>query len=176
VNGSHIAPLVLTTDQSLIASSPFHNIWWYTDSVPITVSRKGAEYIVDYFKKLNVQTIIAHDPKWKKFLKRSNHFEIIKTHDQFVYFKIKDAVPNYFLQGSGTLDDNTNEKIVIKPTTESLIIKFNWYPFLKSSSCKIAPYDAGDNLTFIKLTQCVPGSTVTIKAISPIARLLQSQN
>lgn len=176
VNGSHIAPLVLTTNQSLIASSPFHNIWWYTDSVPNTVSRKGAEYIVDYFKKLNVQTVIAHDPKWKKFLKRSNQFEIIKTHDQFVYFKIKDAVPDYFLQGTGTLNDNTNEKIVIKPTTESLIIKFNWYPFLRSSSCKIAPYDAGDNLTFIKLTQCVPGSTVTIKAISPIARLLQSQN
>lgn len=172
IDGSHIAPLALSTNQSLIASSPFHNIWWYTDSVPVSVSRNGEDYIIDYFKKLNVQTVVAHDPKWKKYLKSSKKFEQIATHDQFVYFKIKENIPDYFLQGNGTLEDNRNDEIVIKPTTDSLVVKFNWYPFLKASSCKIAPYDAGDNLTFIKLTGCSPGSTVKVKAISPIARLL----
>lgn len=172
VNGSHLAPLALTTNQSLIASSPFHNIWWYTDSVPIAVSRNGEEYIANYFRKLNVQTIVAHDPKWKKYLKRSKKFEQIATHDQFVYFKIKDNALDYFLEGSGTLEDKRNDEIIIRPATESLVIKFNWYPFLKASSCEIAPYDAGDDLTFIQLTRCSPGSTVTIKAISPIERLL----
>jgi hypothetical protein len=174
VNGSHIAPLALSTDQSLIASSPFHNIWWYTDSVPVAVSQKGEDYIINYFRKLNVQTVVAHDPKWKKYLKRSKKFEQIATHDQFLYFKIKDNIPDYFLQGSGTLEDSRYDEIVIKPTTDSLVVKFNWYPFLKASSCEITPYDAGDSLTFIQLSKCSPGSTVKVKAISPIARFFKS--
>lgn len=174
VNGSHIAPLALTTDQSLIASSPFHNIWWYTDSVPMNVSRNGEDYIINYLRKLNVQIVVAHDPKWKKYLRRSKGFEQITTHDQFAYFKIRNNTLDYFLRGSGTLEDNRRDEIVIKPATESLVIKFNWYPFLKSSSCEITPYDAGDNLTFIELTKCIPGSTVTVKAISPLERLLDN--
>jgi hypothetical protein len=173
VDGSHIAPLSLKTGQQLIASSPYHNIWYYTDAVPPQISRLGDLQVEKYLNKLNVHTVITNEKKWQRFLARSDRFERINQHDHFEYFRLKNFQSSYFLSGAGLIDETARNHIRLTPQTKDIILKYNWYPFLTSNNCEISPYDAGDNLNFIKLSDCKISQETIIKSVSPFKRLWQ---
>jgi len=173
LSNGHIAPLTELSGKSLVASSPYHNIWQYQDVIPQSFRRRGEMGYEEYFDLLNVSAVVAHEKTWRDyFLNRPEKYELTWQKGSFMLFRRLTAPNNYFLRGSGEFIAQDSNSISIRAHTPEITLKFNYFPFLLSSACHISGEKVAPELTFIKLSACPEQQLITIRAVSPWKRLL----
>lgn len=181
---SHIAPLVRLSKKPIMASSPVHNLWRYTDIIPDEYRKRGPSGIEEYLDLYNVSLTIAHDRVWKKYFRDSSFkYEEIGILDKFVIFKRKRISDSYFYKGNGTLIsqdakgfkvkiDSNNDLNDLIDDSHAIVLRFNYFPFLKAENCsKISPYKVSDSVNFIKLSDCKKDSVLEVKSVSALRRI-----
>jgi hypothetical protein len=171
-NEAHLAPLALSTNTPLIASSHLHNIWWYTDIIPANVSSGGEESIINYLDELNVTAVFAHEKIWRKLFQNSKEFYFVEKVGQFSLFKRKSYKSNYFYQGEGTIVREARNHVTLKVASANVILKYKWLPFLTSSSCDLSSFTTESGLSLISLKNCPLNKEINITSINPWSRYL----
>src|SRR5690606_27827734 len=141
----------------IMASSPVHNLWWYTDVIPESYRKKGPPGIEEYFDHYNVSLTIAHERVWKNYFRQSSfRYTEIGTVGRFVLFKRTDFPDSYFHSGSGTIIEQTAQEVSLtSSTSENIVLRYNFFPFLEVEQCEhISPYKISDSIEFISLSNC----------------------
>ncbi len=162
----HLAPLGIFTGKQLVASSPYHNLWWYTDQVPNYYHKIGPDGIEQYFDLMNASLIITHERDWLKYLdRRKGKYRRIWQGGKFTMYQRLGFLSNYLLEGQGSLISQDTNSVKFKIESASAVLKFTWFPFLRSSSCEIAPKELPGDIKFIELKNCPLGAEVTIDSV-----------
>jgi hypothetical protein len=181
LEGGHFAALTFFVNKPLIASSPMHTLWVYTDIIPPRFRDKGLLGVENFMDLFNVSSIIAHEKKWKNFLEKySDVFLPIGSTDGFYLFKRKNFKNSYFLHGKGEIIEQGVNELKVKLLSTSSVIKFNFHPQLlifnqnyeKLSNCIISNFKVDETINFIKLTECPKNQPLTLKLKNPITRLI----
>lgn len=173
-NSAHVAPVALMTNHPMVASSPFHNLWWYTELVPGEFLEKGETGIEQYFDLINATSVIVHEPRWRYyFATRPESYTLKWRWLNFSLFARKHAPATYFLEGEGRILSQNSNSIQLIPDSQRVVIKFNYFKFLTSSACQIKPHAIENSkLNLIELDQCPVGQPVTIQAQPAWRRIL----
>lgn len=175
LSGGHLGPLPMWSGVPMVASSYAHNIWRYEQPIPKSLLDKGESGIRDYLNLQNATLVVAHEPTWiEHFRSRPNEYQKLRQDGDFVVFSRVGYTPSYTLEGEVRDLTTTSSSISFVPTTESVTLKFKYFPFLTSSSCSIEPYNAADGVVLMRLSGCARNQPVTIKSVSPLQRLLGS--
>ena len=171
LSGGHLAPLILKTDSPLMASSHVHSLWWYTDIIPREFRGRKKEGVDEFLNLYNVTSVFAHEPFWRNYFDSDENFEEAWRGGPFRLYKRKNYSGSYFIEGSGEIVSQITNSLTLKVESESALIKFNYFPFLRSSGCEIVPEKISSTITFIRLKNCTPGDTIEIKAKSGFERV-----
>lgn len=168
----HAAPLALWSKKPLIASSPFHTLWRYTEVIPPSFMKKGESGIAEYLELMNVTAIVAHDSERRRyFSSRPSLYRQVWHQGRFTLYEVLNSEPSYALIGKSAVLSQQIDRIVVRVEDSEAIIKFNYFPFLTSSNCELSPYQAAPELTLIKLSSCRPGEDTIIQSVNPAKRL-----
>lgn len=174
LNDGHLAPLATWSEKPLVASSPFHNRWKYTNVIPAPFMDQGEPGITKFLDLQNAEVVLAHEPQWRNFfLDRPEAYELVWKMRPFLMFKRKHFVSNYFVEGSGQILAQRSDGIDLKLAQDSAVIKFNYFPFLKADGCELSPFDAGLEFPLIRLSGCPTGHQLQIRSVGPLERILQ---
>jgi hypothetical protein len=173
LNEGHLAPLVLWTGRPLIASSYAHSIWKYQQPIPSELMSEGDEGIRRYMDLYNVSHVFAHEPLWRRyFAERPTEYELIWKDTPFFLFRRAHFNDDYFLEGSGSVATQSIHEVRLTPSTPDLVLKFHYFPFLRSSDCQLEPKQITPTITFIQLKGCPVGKEVVIDSKSPVWRMI----
>ncbi len=170
--GSHIAPLVQLSGSPIMASSPIHNLWWYTDVIPEEYRKRGPAGIEEYLDLYNVTLTIAHERVWKDYFRQSSfRYEEIAIVGRFVVFKRSVPSESYFYSGSGKMLTQNGSGFEIQAETPDVVLRFNYFPFLSVDNCEsISPYKVSDSVTLVGLSSCLTDRPVKVKSVSAVRR------
>lgn len=170
-NSGHIAPLVLFSGKPLVASTPFHSVWWYTDVIPASFRERKREGVEQFLDLQNATAVVVRERKWRKYFDSypERYAPVFRKNGFSVYRRSANA--SWFIQGDGQLIGQTSSSVTLRLDRTPAVIKFNYFPFLKSSSCSLTPADVGEGVRFIRLENCEPGSVVRIESQNILQRL-----
>jgi hypothetical protein len=173
LSGGHLAPLPFWTNTPMIASSYAHNIWRYEQPIPQELLARGDDGIREYLDLINATLVVAHEPVWiERFKNKPREFQQIWRGESFFIFKRLNYSPSYTASGAISDLTFTSNSINFIPQSDSVLLKFRHFPFVEATSCKITPERSAAGFNFISLTQCTPGSPVTIRSVPPLRRIL----
>lgn len=172
LNQGHIAPLIFWSGKPIVASTPFHNLWWYTELIPPSISKQGTQSIEDYFDLLNASSVVANEGKWINYFDiNRDKYELAAQIDQFSIYKRLNHNPTYFLKGNGEILEQNNNKIVFSLQQPDAVLKFSYFPFLQVQGCKVSGEPVAGGKVFIRLSDCPTEEKLVLKARSGFARL-----
>ncbi|MEZ4754011.1 MAG: hypothetical protein R3A13_06815 [Bdellovibrionota bacterium] len=172
LDGGHIGPLAISTKKPLIASSQLHDMWKYKQVFPSEYISNGDTGIEKYLELYNVETVIAHERAWRNyFYERPEKYLPVWKEDLFHMFKVINYTSNYFLEGQGEITEQKINAVHLIPKTKDLIIKFNYFPFLKSNNCILEKEKISLHVSFIKLKDCTLDQEVIIDSVSAFKRI-----
>jgi hypothetical protein len=175
LSGGHLGPLPLWANKQMVATSYAHNIWKYEQPFPQSYLQRGDEGIKEYLDLMNASLVVAHEPSWIEYLQsRPNEYSQLWRDNHFLLFKRLLFTPSYALEGDINDLSFTSNSITFTPQTESVVLKFKYFPFVKASACSLQRFTRHADLELIQLTHCQPGVPVTIQSVSPLARLLET--
>jgi len=101
LSNGHIAPLALFSGKPLVASSPYHTVWRYTELVPDYFLNSGAEGLERYLNLLNATLVVAHEANWKtRFESEPHKYEKVWSGGRFTMYKRLIFSSNYFEEGA----------------------------------------------------------------------------
>jgi hypothetical protein len=164
LSGGHIAPLVFWSGKELVASSHVHDKWQYTNVLPESFVKKGDAGVEEFLDLMNASAVVAHESKWVKFFRERPEKYLEKWHlDRFYIFERKQQSASFFIAGAGSITQVRTNGITLTTQTPEVILKYRYYPFLRSSACQIAAYQI-EELSFIKLSGCPINSPLEISA------------
>ena len=165
-NNAHVAPTALMTGHPMVASSPFHNLWWYTELVPQEFLERGESGVEEYFELINASSVIVHDPRWRTYFSARPQIYTLKwRYLNFSLFTRKRLQPSYIREGIGEIKAQDSRSVTLVANSPRIVLKFNYFDFLRSSSCSLHPFAvAGTRITLIELRDCPVGQLVTISA------------
>lgn len=168
----HLAPLVFMQSKPLVASSFVHDKWAYEDIIPGPLLKEGDSGIKTFMDLYNITAVLAHESKWKQYFgARSNDFGRVASIGKFAMYERRGYDATYFLGGSGSFVRQTTNEFVVRPETDSVVLKLNYFPFLVASSCEISEWQGPAGIRLVRLDHCVPGAEVTIRADTPFSRV-----
>jgi hypothetical protein len=169
----HLAPLSVMTQKPLVASSPFHNLWWYTELVPENFLRQGNSGIERYLNLVNATLVITHEDKWREIISELGYPKVGDFGRFTVYRRLHPS--QYVLEGEAESIKQQTSSITIVPKSETLVLSFAYHYFLESDNCQISSAsDLIPGMPLIKLSNCEIGTPVTVKAKSGFRRLWSS--
>lgn len=172
IGGGHAAILPRLCQTPLVASRYQHDRWEYTDIVPEEYRKRGEGGIEEYLNQMNVSLVVTHDRFWRQwYSKRPHLYRREWSEENFVSFSRVNYKPTYFLNGNGEILSQDKGLIKVRINSSDAVIKFHYYPFLSSDTCKISPFNISSTIQFIKIENCPPDKIVTIKAKGPFSRL-----
>ena len=175
LNEGHLAPLGIYTKTPLIASSHVHNLWKYRDVIPRSFLLKGEEGIEEFFNLQNATLIIAHEKYWRDFFRsRPLGYLEVWQRGKFAAFRRLDYQSTYFQEGSGEILAQTDSAIFLSVDIPNVVIKFNYFHFLRSDSCNISFRDYEGDLRFIALSDCPLNTPIKIDSLPVHKRLLDA--
>lgn len=173
-DGGHLAPLAIWTQRPLLAYSYAHNMWRRENMIDQEFIERGSDGIEEFLDLFTVQTVIAHEKPWIDHLKgHPELYEYLSSHGIFKVFARKKFKHNYFIEGSGTILEQTDRSVRFVTDTLNSVIKFRYFPFLKAETCRIEPYPISRQHTFIRLSDCPVQKEIVLQSISPLQRFLQ---
>ena len=168
----HLAPLALKVHQPLVASSPFHNVWWYTDVVPPAFAARGEAGIEEFLDLMNATTVVTHEVLWNEYCRiHSSRYSLIGTVGDFKVFK-RSGANSYARSGDVEVISQKPNDLVLRVNSEEAVIKFTYYYFLESTGCTLSAEPVIPGAPFIKLSRCTPGSEIHIRGKTGMRRLL----
>lgn len=171
-SGGHIAPLAYLTKRPLVASRYQHDRWSRTDAIPDEYRERADEGVKEYLSLMNASYVVAHEKFWKEwFSARPSEYGLVEKKGHFWIYKRLLYTPSYFLNGSGEILSQTGSSVVLRPHSDSVVVKFNYYKHLKSSDCTIAPYPVSSSVSFIEIKGCKGPGPVQLAAVNPLERL-----
>jgi hypothetical protein len=157
----------------MVASSYAHNIWRYEQPIPKALLDQGDEGIREYLNLQNASLVLAHEPAWLEYFRaRPSEYQKIRQEGDFFVFSRVGYASSYALEGEIQNLTMTSSSISLTPNTEHVVLKFKYFPFLKSSACSLEPYPVAGGLVFIRLSGCPLNQPVKIESVSPLHRLL----
>jgi len=172
-SGGHLGPLPMWSGVPMVASSYAHNIWRYEQPIPKTLLDQGDAGIREYLNLQNATLVLAHEPGWAEYFRsRPSEYQKIRQEGEFFVFSRVGYSSSYTLEGEIRDLSTTSSSISLTPNTADVVLKFKYFPFLKSSVCSLEPYPVSGGLVFIRLSGCPLNQPVTIKSVSPLHRLL----
>lgn len=173
LSGGHVAPLAYMSRHPLIASSPVHNLWWYTDVIPPGFRARGDAGIEEYFDLMNVSAVLAHEPTWKRFFDgRPDRYRSVYKGRRFNMYRRLRPAPGYVLEGDGDVTAQSTSGFDFIPNTADAVLRFTYLPFLEVLGCeKIEPAPMSDGVTLVRLRGCTPGQKARVQAVSPLVRM-----
>lgn len=167
----HIAPLIYFSGQPLIARSYKHDHWGYHDVIPERFRQDKGKRIAEFFDIYNIGAVITHDKNWRNFFKRQSLlYKEVWNEGRFRIFQRINFAPNYFLQGQGQIVSQLSDKIILRLTTTSGVIKFNFMPLLKSNGCTLYSHKIEGAVNLIGLRDCPINQDIVIEAKNIIER------
>jgi hypothetical protein len=174
-DGSHIAPLPGISNVPIMASSPVHNLWWYTDVIPEEYRQKGPAGIEEFLDLYNVTVTIARERVWKDYFRNSSfRYDEIAVVGGFVIFRRNHAPESFFHKGSGKIVSQGAQGLTFTTSDDTVVLSFNYFPFLTVDTCSdISPYKVSDSVSFIALTGCSSEHPATVKSASGLRRIMQ---
>jgi hypothetical protein len=172
---AHIAPLVFLSGRPIVASFPFHQVWWYSEQIPENYIKRGLPGVEEYFDLMNADTLVVREPKWIQFMNDNPDYYLFRRiENNFLIYERKRAVLNYFAEGVGELVSQDSNHVRIKLKSEEAVIKFNYFNFLEASGCTLSPVRYPGELFFIKISKCDDSkSEIIIKAASAPKRVIK---
>ena len=169
----HLAPLAYFTSRPLIASGEVHRHWRYTQVFPKPFIARGDEGIAEYLDLYNVTAVFAHEREWREyFYERPESYRVVWKQGLFHLFERTRYVSNYFLEGSGEILGQSSNTVSLRLGSPRAVLKFNYFPFLRSSQCEVRGFPAATGVTFVELTDCPVGETIELASTNPVSRLL----
>ncbi len=169
----HLAPLTYFTERPLLASSHVHNLWFYKQIFPEWAMRGGGRGVKLYLDLFNVTAVIAHEGKWiRYFAPKTNEYEKVWQGKEFVLFRRKVDSSSYFLQGSGTILQQSNAGVRLQLDTPDALIKFRYYPSLVAKGCTLEAKAVAPDLEFIALKNCPTGVPIMVESRSFFSRVV----
>ena len=161
----HLAPLAYHTNIPLVACSPVHNQWRYKQLVPASYFDRGKDGIEEYFNIINASAVFAHEEFWKNyFTSHPEIYSLVWKGGKFSLFERKND-NNYFYEGSGEVVKQSTNSVVLKLTSPSAVIKFNYFPFLTSSACDLSLRRLSEEIGLVALDNCPLNTEITIRSI-----------
>ncbi len=168
----HLAPLAYFTGKPLVASSPVHNTWWYTDVIPEYYRDAGPAEVENFFNYMNAGIVMAHEPFWRHyFASQPSVYKLLWEGGRFKMYRRLSNVNTYFLKGAGLMLEQRTDGVVLRVDGPEAVVKFRYFPFLEASNCEIAPYSLPGELELIELKNCPVGSRVEIRARTGLHRV-----
>ncbi|NLF24141.1 MAG: hypothetical protein GX589_00585 [Deltaproteobacteria bacterium] len=175
LNHGHLAPLAYFSGAPLMASSHIHDLWWYTSVFPEEYKRGGDEAIRRYLDLYNVSAIFSHEHTWRDYFSaRPDEYQLVWESQPFSLYKRLKHFDNYFLEGLGEVQAQNSSSVSLVAHTPNVVIKFNYFPFLKSSACDLSKRQISKNVRLIELKNCPIGVPIVIKARSPWERIFKA--
>ena len=176
LDNGHLAPLSILSGRPLVASSPFHNVWRYTQSIPRDYMNRGEAGIEEYLDVLNITAVFAHERMWRDYFgSRPERYRQIWQGGRFVMYQRLQAPNSYILSGQGEFISQDSRSFRIRALSPLLLLSFRYFPFLKSSHCVLTPQRVSPELTLVALADCPVGAEVEVRSISPWQRLFQGR-
>lgn len=167
----HVAPLPYLSGKPLIASRYQHDRWEYTDVIPDSFRARGVQGVEEYLELHNVSVIVTHDTFWRKwFASKPKRFERITKIGRFSLFRRLHSTRSYFMEGSGEVLEQRGNSIILRMDSSEAIIKFNYLPFLVSTSCTLSPAPVAPEINFIRISDCQTSDHIVIESKSPLRR------
>ena len=173
LSNGHLAPLPFWSRTPLVASSYAHNIWRYEQPIPASFLEQGDAGISRFFDLMNTTMVLAHEADWRTYLlNRPQLYGLKERHKDFMVFERLGYTPSYVLEGEARDLSQSSNSVILTPLSQRVVVKFKYFPFLKTSGCKISPYPVAPELTLIELSECRVGESTRIESVSPLKRLL----
>ncbi len=173
LNNAHIAPLVFWSGKPLMASSPFHNVWRYRQIIPLSfIAQKRTGGVEKYLDLYNVSAVMAHEKEWRDYFNsKPELYSPVWRKDRFTLYTRTTYPHSYVMSGEveGLVQDSRSIKFTVK--SQDVILRFNYFPFLRAKGCSIAPEQIAEEVRFIKLSNCTPGTQVTVDSVGALSRL-----
>lgn len=172
LDGGHVAILPHLTGKPLIASSYQHDRWRYTDVIPdqFRSTDDGIEKFMDLY---NVTAVVTHDSYWRKAFTGAPGYSRVWHSGAFSLFT-RQSDGSYFIQGSGSVVDQSGDTVRLLVDTPRAVVKFNYHDFLRVNACELSSH-VENGLSFVALAGCPRGVEVVIASVGPIERLLTSE-
>lgn len=175
LHGGHLAPLPLFANNTpMVAHSWAHNMWSRLDVTPPEYLTRGADGFREYLDVMNIGVVVAHDAKWKKLLKANPHeFEKMNSNSQFVMFRRRNFISNYFLSGNGSILSQSTNSVLLKLSSPDGILKFTYFPFLTMANCTLTPHfvHSGTGGVMVKYQGCPVDQEIELRSVSVIDRV-----
>jgi hypothetical protein len=105
-------------------------------------------------------------------MERASEYKEIGRQEEFILFSRINAKSSYVIEGEAVDIRQDTNSAHLTPRSVRVVLSFKYYPFIKSSDCTIKPFFAAPDLTLIELSGCTPGTSVTLKSINPLERLV----
>jgi len=168
----HLAPLTYFTGKPIVASSPVHNTWWYTDVIPEYYRDAGPGEVENFLTYMNAGIVLAHEPFWRDYFgSQPAAYKLLWEGGKFKMFRRLSNPGTYFLKGAGLILEQRTDGIALRVDAPDVVIKFRYLPFLETSNCEMKPYYLPGELQLIELKNCPVGGRVEIRAKTGLRRV-----
>jgi hypothetical protein len=175
LSGGHLAPLPLWANTEMVATSYAHNIWRYEQPFPQSYLERGDAGIQEYLDLMNATLVSAHEPLWMDYFRaRPHEYTQVWRSEHFVLFRRLNYKPTPTLVGTVSALSFSSNSITLTPTSDSLVLKYRYFPFLTASGCTLAPFAHPSGIELIQLSHCPPNIPVTVRSASPLHRFWSS--
>ncbi|MBX7144495.1 MAG: hypothetical protein K1X79_08610 [Oligoflexia bacterium] len=170
----HLAPLPLLTGVPSVASSPFHDQWSYKELFPSEAFSQGVGAVEKLLDLYNSTLVVGHEERWVNFLRENkDHYALVGEALPFTVFRRKQANPSYFVQGQGQILKQNDNSIELTLSSAEAVLKFRYFPFLRSNLCNVQGVPSELGFQFIKLSACPLNETIKIESCGTWCRVLQ---
>jgi len=131
-DGGHVAPLPIWTGKELIASHFFHARWSAIDPVPTEFRKRGRKGFEEFFDLMNVTSVVAFRREWLEYCKGDPRYTLAGSADRFHLFRRGNFTASAFQEGAGELLSVGLDRIVIRPKSEKLLLRYRYLPALRT--------------------------------------------
>ena len=132
-NGGHVAPLPAFSGKPMYASHFYHARWSTVDPIPSSYRRRGSEGIEEFLDLVNATAVVTFKREWADYCLKDPRYKQVYQEDRFRLFVRQTTHAGYFLKGTGEVL-NRKEGFGLRAATGEVILKFRYYPKLKSDT------------------------------------------
>lgn len=136
-DGGHIAPLAAFAGIPMYASQYYHTVWSTVDPIPKSYLDRDDAGIEEFLDLVNATSVVTFKREWTSYCQAKARYHEVWHEGRFHLFTRDTDKGSYFLEGSGEVS-SAAEGIQIVPTSTDSVLKFRWFPKLRTS----APEDA----------------------------------
>lgn len=138
-DGGHVALLPALSGKPMYASHYYHVYWSTVDPIPESYRRRGDAGIEEFLDLVNATSVITFRREWARYCERkSDVYREVWRGGRFRLFTRRSPSEGYVLNGAADVVAH-RDSIIIYPRTESVVLKFRYYPNLR-----VHPPDAAE--------------------------------